>query len=146
MKLKTLFVVLSVLVLASAIPYRDQIALLNSLEVGRNEEPITWACTGCDENTKPIHSYIIEEPAQDVKAILSIYEEYTVLAFRYTATIRNVFQDLLWAIQVDFISIYRFKMNTLVPAAKSKNSLTICGIQSETTQWTTLKELHTQRD
>lgn len=47
---------------------------------------------------------VIEEKAKDVKCILSVYEEYTVLAFRYTATIKNVAQDILWAFQVDFKS------------------------------------------
>ena len=45
---------------------------------------------------------IIEEKKKDIKAILSVYEEYTVLAFRYTATIKNVAQDILWAFQVEF--------------------------------------------
>lgn len=45
----------------------------------------------------------MEEKQKDVKAILSVYEEYTVLAFRYTATIKNVAQDILWAFQVEFI-------------------------------------------
>jgi 2-oxoglutarate dehydrogenase complex dehydrogenase (E1) component-like enzyme len=62
-----------------------------------------WNCVGCDESNKPLHSYIIEEKGKDVKCILSVYEEYTVLAFRYTATVTNVAQDALWAIQVDFI-------------------------------------------
>lgn len=35
-----------------------------------------------------------------MKAILSVYDDYTVLAFRYTATVKNVWYDLLWAIQV----------------------------------------------
>ena len=35
-----------------------------------------------------------------MKAILSVYAEYTVLAFRYTATVTNVWNDLLWAIQI----------------------------------------------
>lgn len=42
----------------------------------------------------------IKEDVQNIRAILSVYSEYTVLAFRYTATIKNVWQDLLWAIQV----------------------------------------------
>ena len=86
--------------LTLALPWNDQIALVNSLEVGREEDPTVWACTGCDETNKPISTYIIEEPVEAVKAILSVYEEYTVLAFRYTANVKNVFQDLLWAIQV----------------------------------------------
>lgn len=57
---------------------------------------------------------------------MSVYQDYTVLAFRYTATIKNVFQDLLWAIQVDFIS-YRPKMKTLAKDAKSKSRWITCG-------------------
>lgn len=60
---------------------------------------MTWACEGCDDTNKPISSAIIEEPVEDVKAILSVYDEYTVLAFRYTATLKNIEQDILWAIQ-----------------------------------------------
>jgi triacylglycerol lipase len=59
-----------------------------------------WSCVGCDQQTKPIRSHEIKEDVQNVRAILSVYEEYTVLAFRYTATLKNVWQDLLWAIQV----------------------------------------------
>lgn len=65
---------------------------------------MAWTCVGCDENNKPIHSYIIEEKAVEIRSILSVYEEYTVLAFRYTANLKNVWQDILWAFQVDFSS------------------------------------------
>ena len=95
-------IILACLVCGSvAIPWRDQIALVNSLEVGRDEEPMVWGCTGCDSNNKPLSSSIIEEPVKDVKAILSVYAEYSVLAFRYTATLKNIEQDILWAVQVD---------------------------------------------
>ena len=105
MKLNNIIIVALLATLALTLPWRDQIALVNSLEVGRNEDPMVWACTGCEEKNKPISSVIIEEPVKDVKAILSVYKEYTVLAFRYTATIKNIFQDLLWAFQV-FPEIY----------------------------------------
>jgi hypothetical protein len=36
------------LALACSIPYPQQIALLNSLEVGRLEDPMLWTCVGCD--------------------------------------------------------------------------------------------------
>lgn len=85
---------------ALALPWNDQIALVNSLEVGRDEDPTVWACTGCEDANRPISTYVIEEPVEAVKAILSVYEEYTVLAFRYTANLKNVLQDLLWAFQV----------------------------------------------
>ena len=60
---------------------------------------MTWQCVGCDEENKPLRSHVIKEDAEDIRAIVSVYEEYTVLAFRYTATVKNVWQDLLWAIQ-----------------------------------------------
>ena len=101
MKLNTIFVLLALFAsVAVALPWRDQIALVNSLEVGRNEDPTTWSCVGCDDSNKPLSTFIIEEPKKDVKATLAVYSEYTVLAFRYTATVKNFFQDLLWAIQV----------------------------------------------
>ena len=37
---------------------------------------------------------------QAIRAIVSVYQDYTVLAFRYTANIKNIWQDLLWSIQV----------------------------------------------
>ena len=44
-----LCLILAVLVLQTAsIPYKEQIALLNSLQVGRNEDPSVWSCVGCD--------------------------------------------------------------------------------------------------
>ena len=36
------------LTLAACLPWRDQIALVNSLQVGRDEDPMVWGCTGCD--------------------------------------------------------------------------------------------------
>jgi hypothetical protein len=90
--------------LTCSIPYHQQIALLSSLEVGRNEDPMAWTCVGCDDTNKPIHSYVIEEKGVEIRSILSVYEEYTVLAFRYTANLKNVWQDILWAFQVDLSS------------------------------------------
>lgn len=96
-----LFLVLALLAIhVSSIPYKQQISLLNSLEVGREEEPLTWACVGCDSTNKPLSSHVIKEDNQEIRAIVSVYDEYTVLAFRYTANVKNVWQDLLWAIQV----------------------------------------------
>lgn len=98
----TLLLILAALVFTvMPLPYKEQLALVNSLQVGRNEDPMVWGCVGCDEDNKPIQSFIVEEDAIQIKAILSVYEEYTVLAFRYTAGLKNVWQDLLWAIQVD---------------------------------------------
>ena len=87
------------------IPFKSQIALTNSLEVGRDEEPMVWACTGCDTDNKPLTSFIIEEKVVEIKAILSIYDEYSVLAFRYTNNVKNIQQDIAWGIQVDLLSI-----------------------------------------
>ena len=99
----TYFLILATLVtLAVQLPFKEQIALVNSLEVGRQEDPMTWSCVGCDEDNKPLKSFLIEEKSVEIRAILSVYEEYTVLAFRYTANLKNIWQDLLWAIQVDF--------------------------------------------
>lgn len=60
MKYSFVLAFLTLFVLTTSIPYRDQIALLNSLEVGRNEDPMVWECYGCDTKTKPISSYVIE--------------------------------------------------------------------------------------
>ena len=101
--MKTVIVLVAALLcLATSLPFKHQIALLNSLEVGREEDPMVWTCAGCDEDFKPIRSHIIEEDEVKIKSILSVYEEYTVLAFRYTANLKNVWQDLLYPIQVDF--------------------------------------------
>ena len=43
---------------------------------------------------------MIEENSKDIKCILSVYDEYTVLSFRYTATFKNLIEDLLFAFQV----------------------------------------------
>lgn len=59
MKSTTVVFFAALLLLATAIPWRDQIALLNALEVGRNEDPNAWTCFGCDENTKPLSSIVI---------------------------------------------------------------------------------------
>ena len=112
-----------------SIPFHDQIALVNSLEVGRDEEPMVWSCVGCDASNKPISSTIIEEKIVETRAILSVYSEYSVLAFRYTANIKNIQQDILWAIQVDFLS-FSIKTNTLVKAVKFRRKWTTCGVAS----------------
>lgn len=118
------------LALTFSIPYHQQLALLNSLEVGRNEDPMDWTCVGCDETNKPIHSYVIEEKAVEIRAILSVYEEYTVLAFRYTANLKNVWQDILWAFQVD-LPPHRPKTKKPPKDAKSKENTTACGLRSD---------------
>ena len=98
--MKQLYILVGLLsVLAFSIPYSQQLALVNSLEVGRDEDPNEWTCVGCDESNKPINTYIIEEKVKEIKASLAVYEEYSVLAFRYTANVKNIYQDIVYAIQ-----------------------------------------------
>lgn len=44
-----------------AIPHRDQVALVNSLIVGRdNKDDLkNWICGTCDDSNKPQHTYWI---------------------------------------------------------------------------------------
>ena len=74
MKLVNALLLAGLIAAASAIPWKAQIALANSLEVGRDEDPNTWSCVGCDAANQPLHTYIIEEKAKDVKASLAVYE------------------------------------------------------------------------
>lgn len=55
-------VILSILALcAFTLPYKDQLALVNSLEVGRDEEPSAWTCVGCDDSNRPLLTNVIED-------------------------------------------------------------------------------------
>jgi len=74
MKLVNALLLVGLIAVASAIPWKAQIALANSLEVGRDEDPNTWECVGCDASNQPLHTYIIEEKAKDVKSSLAVYE------------------------------------------------------------------------
>lgn len=87
--------------LVSALPHTDQMLLTNSLIVGRTEDLIYWICKVCDDSNKPLHSHYIEESEKDIKCVLSVYPQYTVLAFRYTNTALNVWQDILYPLQVE---------------------------------------------
>jgi hypothetical protein len=98
--MKFILIINFLISLCLAVPYHHQLALVNSLQVGRDEDPIEWTCVGCDEDNKPLRTFIIEEKSIQVKSILSVYEEYTILAFRYTANAKNIWQDVLWAIQI----------------------------------------------
>ena len=131
MRTLTLFVLATLACFTLALPFKHQIALLNSLESVRNEEPMTWNCAGCDEDTRPTRSHVVEEDEVKIRAILSVYEEYTVLAFRYTANLKNVWQDLLYPIQVDF-SLFRLKTMTHPKDARFRENMTACGKKSET--------------
>jgi hypothetical protein len=129
MKVLILFATLALL--AVSLPFAHQIALENSLQVGRNEDPMVWSCAGCEEANKPISSHVVEETAVQIRAILSVYEEYTVLAFRYTANLKNVWQDLLYPIQVDFLPP-RPRMTMRPRDARCNASTTACGRRSGT--------------
>lgn len=52
-----------ILYLSFALPRDDQIALANSLIVGRDglDELYNWNCKVCDTSNKPLHAHIIEE-------------------------------------------------------------------------------------
>jgi hypothetical protein len=91
---------------------------------------MVWSCAGCEEHTKPTRSHIVEEDAVKIKAILSVYTEYTVLAFRYTANLKNVWQDILYPIQVDLIS-FRLKTMILPRDAKFRENTIGCGKKLE---------------
>jgi hypothetical protein len=98
MNFKTLILVL-VLTMAFCLPYADRMTLANSLIVGNSEDE-AWTCKVCDDSNKPIHSHYVEDPKVHVKSIVSVYSDFVVLAFRYTATVVNVWQDILYAFQV----------------------------------------------
>lgn len=55
-----LLIIATVLSSTFCLPFEDQIALANALQVGRKEDPNVWGCSGCDAANKPIHSYIVE--------------------------------------------------------------------------------------
>lgn len=54
-------IVLLVIYVATAIPYEDQMALANSLIVGREDQSdlFEWTCKVCDASNRPIHAHII---------------------------------------------------------------------------------------
>jgi hypothetical protein len=100
---KGVLLALLVFVVAS-LPYDDQMTLTNSLIVGRDDasDLFTWTCKVCEPSNKPVHAHIIEEKAVDIKCIVSVYPTFVVLAFRYTNTALNVWQDILYPLQVTF--------------------------------------------
>ena len=83
-----------------ALPYADQMTLANSLIVGRSEDLELWICKVCDDSNRPIHAHYVQDTKTHIKSIISVYNDFVVLAFRYTATALNVWQDLLWVHQV----------------------------------------------
>ena len=74
MRLITILSIVFLINVTVQLPFKHQIALVNSLEVGRLEDPMAWTCVGCDEDNKPIQSYVIEEKAVEIRSILSVYE------------------------------------------------------------------------
>lgn len=76
--------------------------LANSMLVGRDdhEDLTNWDCNVCDSTNKPLHAHYIEEKEKDVKCVLSVYATFVSLAFRYTNTALNIWQDVLYANQV----------------------------------------------
>lgn len=88
--------------LCVSLPYVEQMLLANSMIVGREDQLdlINWECNVCDSSNRPLHSHYIEEKEKDVKCVLSVYPTFVVLAFRYTNTLLNVWQDILYANQV----------------------------------------------
>jgi hypothetical protein len=117
--------------LVASLPYDDQMTLANSLIVGRDDasDLFSWTCKVCDASNKPVHAHIIEEKAVDIKCIVSVYSNFVVLAFRYTNTALNVWQDILYPLQVT-PNKFRSKMNIPVPTAKSKKHTITCGKKS----------------
>lgn len=59
-----------------------------------------WTCKVCDASNKPLHAHFIEEKQVDVKCIVSVYTQFVILGFRYTNTALNVWQDILYPLQV----------------------------------------------
>jgi hypothetical protein len=59
--MKTTLAFLALIFIVSSLPYRDQMALANSLIVGRDDQSdlVEWTCKVCDASNKPVHSHII---------------------------------------------------------------------------------------
>jgi predicted lipase len=72
--------------------------LANSLVVGRADK--AWQCKICDESNKPLTSHYIHHTVKDIKCIISVYKDFAVLGFRYTNSLKNVWQDILYPFQV----------------------------------------------
>ena len=60
-KMKTTLIFLALIYVISAIPYDDQMALANSLIVGRDGDTTLydWTCKVCDASNKPLHAHFI---------------------------------------------------------------------------------------
>lgn len=53
---------LSLIAMALALPYVEQMLLANSMIVGRDDQLdlINWECNVCDSTNRPLHSHYIE--------------------------------------------------------------------------------------
>jgi hypothetical protein len=100
--MKVVLGLVCLLALASALPYVEQMLLASSMIVGRDDglDLLNWECNVCDPTNRPLHAHFIEEKEKDVKCVLAVYPTFVVLAFRYTNTLLNVWQDILYANQV----------------------------------------------
>jgi hypothetical protein len=95
-----------------------------------------WSCVGCDADNKPLRSYLVHETSVEIRAILSVYEEYTVLAFRYTANVKNTFQGCSLSPPSKFITT-QHQDDDAPQDARFRRSTTICGRKSGRTSSTT---------
>lgn len=100
--MKVVFLCALLLSIGSCLPYVEQMLLANSMIVGKDDHSdlVNWECNVCEAENRPLHSHYIQEKAKDVKCVLSVYPTFVVLAFRYTNTLLNVWQDILYANQV----------------------------------------------
>jgi hypothetical protein len=100
--MKAFIVCLILVTLGSCLPYVEQMLLANSMIVGRDDldDLANWDCNVCDSTNRPLHAHYIEESEKDIKCVLAVYPQFIVLAFRYTNTLLNVWQDILYANQV----------------------------------------------
>ena len=100
--MKLLVVGLCFLALTVSLPYVEQMLLANSMIVGKDDHSdlVNWECNVCDGTNRPLHYHYIEENVKDIKCVLSVYPTFVVLAFRYTNTLLNVWQDILYENQV----------------------------------------------
>ena len=85
-----------------SIPFQDQVALANSLLFGKKSDPDKWICKVCNDKNKPLSIPLLLENTQiDIATFISVYKNFVVLAFRYTDTLKNVKQDILYFTQTE---------------------------------------------
>ena len=103
--MKTAILIALFAFITACIPYEDKLALTNSLIIGRSDQSdlYEWTCKTCDFSNKPIHSHIILAKSADIKCIVSVYDDFVILAFRYTNNILKTWKDILYPLQVILI-------------------------------------------